>query len=297
MIKRANLKELLALHERGELQGVFETSNEDYHAAPGISNTLLTAFSQAPAVYDFIRSHPPEPTDAMIEGSLLHCLVLEPAEFSKRYAVAPETVTHKGSKEWKDFVKANQDKICLKVAGSGQYSDAKEIADAARKHARVGLLEGRKELSFWWKDPVTGLLCKCRPDNLHAKGIAVDYKTAESVYPDRVWSQSLYRFRYHVQAALMLDGIPHALEQAGQSLGETPVPTSFVHYAQEKSAPFLVKPWSLNPATIDLGRREYRECLDGIAECEKKGVWPGYPEKIEGIDAPEYAWKDELNDE
>lgn len=70
----------------------FDISNEDYHAGPGISKSQLDDIAISPAIYQW-RRHAPvdaEKTAALDLGTALHCLLLEPDEFSKRFEIAPE---------------------------------------------------------------------------------------------------------------------------------------------------------------------------------------------------------------
>jgi hypothetical protein len=63
---------------------------EEYFAAPGLSNSGMTDLAVSPLRfwYRHIRPdrEPEEPTTEMKIGSALHCAVLEPDEFDKRYA-------------------------------------------------------------------------------------------------------------------------------------------------------------------------------------------------------------------
>lgn len=72
-------------------------SAADYHALPGVSNSGLTDFLDSPLYYWHQHVSPErpkdEPTSAMQVGSAVHCAVLEPSEFDKRYCAkfdAPE---------------------------------------------------------------------------------------------------------------------------------------------------------------------------------------------------------------
>ena len=292
--EKLNLEQIIKRHEAGTLVGVFQTTNEDYHNAPGISKSGLDDVEEAPAKFKWRREHPEPASDEMQLGSALHVAILEPEEFEKRYAVAGPELTRRGTNKWLEFEQENQGKIPLKF---DQGEKIFEMAMAARKHSRALLLEGLKELSFFWKDPETGLLCKCRPDNITAKGVISDYKSTRIAYPERVWAREILIHRYHVQAAFYLDGVLHALAQANMTHLVDVVPSSFVLFAQEKVEPFLSKPWLVGEASIALGRRAYQTNLRTIKECEKSGVWPGYPEKIEPIECPEYAWQNELDSE
>lgn len=291
-VEKADLAKLKKLHEEGKLFGVFETSAEDYHNAPGLSSTSLKRVLISPATYQYFQKNPEPISEAIEHGRILHTLILEPEKFDSIYAVAPEELERRGTNAWKDFVSKNPGKHHIKA---NEFSNAKQMAEVARNHSRATLLAGLKELSFFWKDPKTGILCKCRPDVLTQKGVIVDYKSTERAYPETEWARSMARYQYHMQSAFYMDGVVHALEQSGIDLGIEPL-KAFVFYAQEKSAPFLVKPWLLGQPSMELGRRQYQQAIDKIVECEASGVWPGYPEKIDSIDCPEWCWKEELED-
>lgn len=287
-VEAVNLEGLKALHEAGKLYGAFLTSSDDYHNAPGISSSMISKAIQSLESYKYARENPEPPSQAMEFGSVLHVLVNEPELFTARYAVTD--IERRGTKAWDAFVEANPGKTIIKLP---DFEKAKAMADKARQHPRASLLDGMKEISFFWKDAQTGLLCKCRPDNLTQKGVIVDYKSCEEAFPERVWSRHLFNYGYHIQAPFYLDGVNQALIQSGQS-DRFPKLEAFVHYAQEKSPPFLVKPWLVGDATLELGRRVIRTTLDQILQAEKTNFWPGYPEKIAPIEAPEWAWEQEV---
>lgn len=84
-------------------------SNEAYHAGPGISKSQLDDIAINPAVYLW-RKHAPvdvEKTAALDMGSALHCLLLEPEEFDKRFVVAPSfnRRTTQGKADEETFIK------------------------------------------------------------------------------------------------------------------------------------------------------------------------------------------------
>lgn len=294
-VVKADLAKLKELHEAGKLCGVFETTSDDYHNAPGVSSTSLDRVLISPATFKHFQENPEPVSEAKDEGRILHTLILEPEKFDTEYAVAPPELTRRDarSKEWIRVCEENKGKTVLKHS---EVLEAKQMAEVARAHSRAALLNGLKELSFFWKDPTTGILCKCRPDNLTAKGVIVDYKSTQKAFPKEVWAKSMAVYGYHTQGAFYLDGVIHALEQSGTVLEGYPSPIAFVYYAQEKSAPYLVKPWLLGEASIELGRRQYQAALAKVVECEKTGVWPGYPEQLDKVECPEWAWKRELED-
>lgn len=291
-VQSATLAELIALHEKGELVGVFEISNDDYHNAPGISKSGLDDVELSPAIFRYNRENPPAATDEMELGSALHTAILEPSEFNKRYAVAPLEVNRRGTKLWEAFEQTHAGKTIIKHETGEKI---KAMAVSVWGHSRAKhLISGHKELSFFWKDPDTGLVCKCRVDFLPGKGVAGDYKSTRNAMPKRKWARDVFEYRYHVQGAWYLDGIWHALSQSGVRLPLVPTaPDTFVLCAQEKDAPYLIKAWIIGQASIALGRRAYKDNLKTILECERTGVWPGYSEPLETVECPEYAWTNE----
>lgn len=297
-IEKLSLEQAIERHKAGTLVGVFLMSNDDYHRAPGISKTgALDKVAISPATYRHYVLNPEPPTPAMEFGSAAHTLILEPEKFASMYAVAPPELDRRGTKKWEAFEAENPGKIILKEMGEQGFATMDVMAQAARAHSRSALLEGYKELTFFCKHPETGLLLKCKLDVLTLKGVITDYKTTASLaYPGTAWAKEVYRRRYHVGAAFYLDVVLHALDQAKQTHLFPAVPKSFVLYAQEKTEPFLVKPWAVGESSIALGRRTYEANLRTILECDQKKSWPGYPEKIEVIDVPEYAFNEELEE-
>lgn len=69
-----------------------DISNEDYHAGDGVSKSQLDMVAKNPALLQWINAAPvdTEKLKALDMGTALHCKLLEPEEFSKRFILAPE---------------------------------------------------------------------------------------------------------------------------------------------------------------------------------------------------------------
>lgn len=264
----------------------FDLSNEAYHAGPGISKSSLDAVAKSPAHYfaRYLDENRPErePTAAMIAGTLAHCAVLEPEEFANRYAVGPDI--SKATKEWKAFEASladgrqaiKPDQLKQAFAQSTSVRSIPDIADLLSK--------GFAEVSAYWHDEETGILCKCRPDWVHpcddGSVIIVDLKTTTDASP-REFSRSIAEWRYHVQAAWYADGYAKA---SGLTV------RGFVFAAVETDFPHLPAAYMLDEESIEQGRIDYRRNLETYAECLACGIWPGYEKEIQLTRIPNWAF-------
>jgi exodeoxyribonuclease VIII len=268
-------------HPLGVIHGM---SIEQYHAGPGISKSGLDEIARSPAIYYARHIDPQRPApvekSGQMEGSLAHCAILEPEELAKRYAVGPDV--SRSTKVWKDFEANHADQVCIKPA---EYDAAMRQADSIRRlpEVRDALVRGHAEASAYWIDPVTGQLCRCRPDWVHPCGdnqtILLDVKTYSDASP-REFRRQIARKRYHVQDAFYSDGYEHASKC--DVLG-------FVFVAVETEWPYAACAVMLDDVGRDQGRRDYRRDLNTYADCCEKGVWPGYSDRIEIVSLPAWA--------
>ncbi|MGR3315416.1 PD-(D/E)XK nuclease-like domain-containing protein [Roseovarius indicus] len=182
-----------------------------------------------------------------------------------------------------------------------QWRDVRGMRDAAIEHPRLCKLltdpRGKAELSAYWRDKATGLLCRCRPD-LWVGDVVLDIKTTDDARASS-FERSVEKFRYYVQAPFYLDGIKKAVEQSGQPLPEgLEIPKQFVFGAIEKKAPYLNAIYVLDPQTMEIGRREIRDDLKALADAIARDDWPGYSRDIQAIGLPEWRLRqEEIEDE
>ena len=145
-------------------------------------------------------------------------------------------------------------------------------------HALLTSVPGEAEKSVYWIDPITGVLCRCRPDWWREDWIIPDLKTTDDASPEG-FAKSIANWRYDVQAAFYMDGIEQATGKR---------PKSFVFIAVEKKPPYGVGVYVLDSDSLELGRAQYQHDLRIYAECVRTGEWPGYGDKIQTISLP--AW-------
>jgi len=262
-------------------------SNDDYHGGVGVSKSGLDVLARSPlhywAKYIDPNRERKEPTPAMKLGTAIHTAVLEPDEFSKRHMVAPvvDRRTKDGKATWEQFV-ADAEAAGADLISAEDFATCQAISQQVRQHptARKVFANGTPELSAYWTDAETGLLCKCRPDWLGLP-LIVDLKSTEDASAEG-FAKSAWNYRYWVQAAWYVDGIEQATGQR---------PDAFVFAAFEKSAPYACAFYFADEAMLDMGRREYRKQLRVLAECKAADKWPGYPTDVLPLGVPAWALK------
>lgn len=287
-----------------ELRGLYPHMGiDDYHAGPGISNSGLNDFARSPAHYFALHLDPRRPPAreraGQLEGTLAHCAVLEPDEFDKRYVVVPEDAPNRPSvAQWRAKNPSAESKAAMawwtdfnartggaKVITSAQRDVAMAQARSIRSNPDVAALlgKGMTEVSAFWHDEETGLLCRCRPDFVSTVSddgvVLLDVKTYSDASPSE-FARQVARKGYHRQDAFYTDGYAQAAHV--NVLG-------FVFVAVETEWPYASSAVMLDDEGRERGRSANRELLDRFAGCWTTGVWPGYSTSIEPIALPAWA--------
>jgi hypothetical protein len=254
-------------------------SNEDYHRLKAVSPSQIKVLGRSPLHYfdQFLAEdrEKREPTPAMLMGTALHTAVLEPELWDSTIAVPPQSFDRR-SKAGRELAAEFERESAGKVVLSPEDADqVRRMADAVRSHPAAGFLlelPGRREASYTWKDPATGLECKTRPDwHSEDRRIVVDVKTTRDASRAE-FAKSIANLDYHVQAAWNLDA------QGGDQ---------FLTLAVENVRPYAVAVYPASVAMLDAGRRRIDAAMTRLAECWRTGEWPGYGDFIqEPIDLP-----------
>ncbi len=188
----------------------FDISNEDYHAGDGVSKSQLDMVAKNPALLKWVQAAPEdeEKKSALDMGTALHCLLLEPGEFDKRFIVSPkfDRRTKQGKADEEAFLRDVAD-MGITVLDAEQWRKLELMRDSAMAHpAARWMLEapGYCEASMYWNDEETGELCRIRPDKwLNEHNVIVDVKKVADM--DR-FARHIEEFRYHVQDAMYREG-------------------------------------------------------------------------------------------
>ncbi len=107
-------------------------NDAEYFAAPGLSNSGMSDLAVSPLRYWHLHLNPErpadEPTAEMQVGSALHCAVLEPSEFDKRYAC--ELIPPEGCLDTISDLRLALENIGLKGKGSAKGPIIQQVQEA-----------------------------------------------------------------------------------------------------------------------------------------------------------------------
>lgn len=163
-----------------------------------------------------------------------------------------------------------------------ELDTALRCRDAVAEHPTASqiLTDGSPEMSHFWEDTETGILCKCRPDWQRSDGILVDVKSASDATPE-AFQRSLHRYQYYVQAPFYLDGVSATTGSDYEK---------FLFIVVETGSVPGVRIYDLDDYAIERGRDDYRRYLDELHKAQTvEDYWTGYPTEIESISLPKWA--------
>lgn len=269
----------------------------DYHASPALSNSGLGELAQCPAMFFAKRLDPNRPAEeekaGHLHGNLAHCAFFEPDQFAARYVALPEDAPKKPTAAQWGAAKpspASVEAMEWWTAFGNQHAGkriitAEEATTAQRQAANMLAIEnvyggmsmrelmarGKTEVSAFWKDPLTGVACRCRPDLVvqinDRQCILLDGKTYSSAAHGEVGRQ-VSRKGYWRQAAHY---------SIGYHLASGLEVVSFIFVFVESAWPHLAAVYDMTEEYMQHGMAEQRALVDIYAECMKSGKWPSYP--------------------
>lgn len=237
----------------------------DYESSPAVNKSTLWEMRKSPLHYwHLIHDTPKEDTAAMKFGRAVHTRLLEPVEFSARYAVAPECDrrTKEGKAIWAELMESGKEVI--------SKADMNMILSMEERFQFVHKMffdsETQTEVPLYWTDEETGVECKGRLDAI-TSDFVIDYKTTMDA-STKAFTREALRYGYDLQAAMYME--------AARANGYNP--KGFVFIAQEKNAPNLINIIHAGEAFLDRGRWIMRDLLAKYSTCVKLNIWPGYGE-------------------
>jgi hypothetical protein len=281
--------------------GIYKMADKEYFAVPAASNSTLKLLgSRSPAHWAYRQANPTEPTANMLQGTSLHCAILEPERFMEVHAVLPDNAPRKPTEPqwtaykegrptekaetscryWEQWNAMSADKIIINDDTAKKYM---EISERVRNHPelRPFFNGGQPENAVFANDPVTGVLCKCKPDYLtriKSYNICIELKSTEDARKS-MFKRTAFNFGYYQAAAFYQDVMEWSIGR----------PDLYLIVAFERDAPYGIKVYEIDPYAIERGTEQYRDALNQYAECLKSNLWPNYSTDIEILDYPAWA--------
>lgn len=265
----------------------------EYASLRGISITRLKELKRSPKHYKHRLAHPKE-TPALKLGTAAHTAVLEPERFSRDYAIWAEraesgNLRPRNGKLWDAFEAQHHAQT---IITANEYEDVLAIQTAVRGDpvAMRYLESGDPEVSMQWLQD--GRLRKGRLDwltTVDGEPSLVGLKTARDCR-HFIFGSAAAKLGYHLQWAYYFDGYT--------SIKADGVVPRVVEIVVESEAPHAVAVYQIPFDIIEQGREEYEDLLAQLAECERKGEWPGpvTEEQILTLPSWVYQTQDDLSE-
>ncbi|MGV3485379.1 MAG: PD-(D/E)XK nuclease-like domain-containing protein [Planctomycetaceae bacterium] len=244
-------------------------SNDDYHAGPGLSNSMIGDYIENPAKFHAIhiaKTLPRKaPTKDTTIGTLLHELLLE-GEFKSAVVIPRDALNKDGHRKggaWTDFAAEHAGKMLMKHE---EIADLLEMAEAVEQHPTAkGLIGGRgdSEVPLRMRCPITGLLLRCKLDRYLPGQFIADLKTSRDPHPDR-FAASVAEFGYDRQRAFYS-------RLAAADCGAMDLDFWFVCIGKAK--PYRVEVYNLDAAYMERGEQQLDRWTREIASAFANNHW------------------------
>jgi len=267
-----------------ETKQINKMTDAEYFALPAISASQLKAYDKG--AYYFWKQSPYNPnkepekdSDAMMFGKLCHCLLLEPAEFEKSFAVVDFGATRR-TKKYDEAKATMPDKVIVSPA---ELEHAKKMIACIGEHKLASaILNGATaEMPSVWKDETTGLYCKAKIDAIKRTKnglVVIDYKTSSDIEGVLNWPQKL---QYPIQAEFYKRAVKEKygedvcefvfILQSTKDGEEDVIAVANVEYETAACAKSMVDSYML----------QVKDKLEQWNETHDKNIFAAYPNRVE----------------
>ena len=245
-------------------------TEKEYRQHEGISRSQLWKIRESPEKFKYAMEHPEDPTPALLFGTMVHKLVLEPDTFDEEFIVAPEVDrrTKEGKAAWAQFEEDAAGRQIVKLA---DFQKAYEMVVALQAVPMVQtLLAGQHEVPLFWTDELTGEPCKVRLDILHEMPdqlMIVDYKSTNDATTE-AFIRSAINYGYDFQTGMYIEGVRQNFGEGKKII--------FIFIAQEKEPPYAANILIADELIVKRGFDTFRELLGIYHYCKETGNWYGY---------------------
>lgn len=265
--------------------------DENYFKADGISHSMLKRMGRSPAACKWDMDHPSEPSEAMVRGKALHCLVLTPDLFDRQYVCKTWDGRTKEGKEQAARVL----ELKLKALSMDDWEDIQGARASILAHPIAGkMIEGAVktglvEAGIYWMSPLPGgapgemVPLKGKIDGWLKQGehgVLFDLKWISKAHPSAI-EAGIYEQGIHSQLAHYRRG----LEANGVKVDACLV------IAVEQDAPYECYVYKIKSEALVAGLFKNELAIESFVACKESGEWQGGIEEIITVGLPPWAEK------
>lgn len=247
------------------LTGVFDdVTSEEYHNGrfkDYMGHSGLVEILKSPAHFKVFKEGEKKVTQAMEFGTAAHIVMLE----NPHLRIAVANFDNRKSNAFKEFydnsMKAGFEVIVLKE----EWDNLMRMREVLFKHniAKNLIMQGKPELTGTWIDPEFGnMKCKIRADywiNDNYVSAVVDYKSCQDATEEKVM-YTVDDMGYDIQYWWYSYGAKKLFSPRRPFV-------NFVFIFQEKTAPFAINVFSLNPDYQAIGEAKTRKAIEIYNQC------------------------------
>jgi exodeoxyribonuclease VIII len=259
---------------------VLKMSDREYHAIKDrcSASAIKGGFRKSPAHY---KAEQDKQSDALSFGNVAHKAILEPESFREKYVVAPEVNkrTKAGKEKWEEFLRLAGDR---EVISKTDHETVLQMRQTFKAHKIANsFLDKADSIEIVVFFDLFGVPFKAKLDIVSTFYKAVvDYKTSRDASEDS-FQRDYIKYGYHIQGFIYHE----AAKAAGFDVNK------FILIPQEKTKPFGLNVFPLNPNALELGRLQTEKLAPAWWDCYQKDSWPCYEEKAKELDLPYWANK------
>lgn len=279
--------------EKNNYHGIYEIEDEIYHNCLGVSSSQLKVAANTMSKWFsryVLREVEPnkDANSPLTVGSLFHKFFLEPDKVHDSFYPDGEIVDHilnikpdiksvRATKDYK-FQKELYERKGITLISQEVYDAAKAVAEKVHSHQKVKpIMQGALiERAIFAIDPVTGLICKTKPDIFNRGVFVGDYKTTIDASTE-AFGRAIYNYDYHVQAEFY-KAVANDFSPAQMT------PSAWI--CTEKEKPYDTNVIVQDPFAVHIGVFEYNKRLAKIANALVDNKFEGFPEKFNLMDTP-----------
>lgn len=220
-----------------------------------LSYSSLKEFAKSPRHYvDYLRKEK-KTTPAMVFGSLVHCLLLQPNEVSKQFFLMPniDRRTKEGKAAYEEAMVKSQGK---EIITEEQYNEADNLVNKVVSEEHIAnAIQGCNKFEKEWRADINGLPFRGFFDG-EADDYILEIKTTNDASPKTIISD-FYNRQYHIQAGLYTH------------VSSKPIKYLII----ETTSPYNVMLADVDTAFTDFGLKQAVEQIERFKTCMENNMF------------------------